>query len=1093
MKKSFVGIAGLMIVLAIAFVGCGGSSDGGGTTGFTVTFAANTTDTVTNLPAALTGVASGAKIVRPSPDPGRVGYSFEGWYKQQQTTTAWNFATDTVTSSITLYAKWSVLLQPHTVTFDANAGEDQVNGMPDPEDYEEVQHNSLITDPGTPVRGDGDIYVFAGWFDNPDGDGTAWNFDTDRVTDDITLYAKWHEAEDVSVTFNKNTTATVTGLPNAITVKEGRKVTEPTPAPTRSDGSFFIGWYTDTNGTNAWDFAVNTVPIGGIILYAKWVNPSEAITSKIRRAEVSLGDLSTVDADITLPETDDLVAVSWVTNFSGLTTTGTVSRPSGTPSTGTLTGTFTSVQFPTVFDTKTWNVRVMHSDAVPEDYLVLDVGFDGGTLKNLAPSGTYYEPTLKDNAALQMKNGINFINFNGGYVDLGEKVGALLRKPEWAIEFYVYAPAIPNTNDDSTASTLFSFANDQPINNTNRAKVAGEDWRGTVTFVAPKLSLALANNGRYNVGDSQQTSTNDRVWFGNTNGLKTSGFNGQWIHVLVNVDANGRVNIYRTSMDSAGWLAEPTRALRATRLSAEDIFGSGDPEEYDLRYGYIGKSVYEGSGYTATNNIDARLATKNLKLYGFKAYSKALITATGDTMPTLPETAPTLVAPRRVVLQDLNVADEYRYGVTFDKNTTDPVTNMPARMVVNPNTTITKPALDPTREGYVFTGWYTDTAATAPYTFGAVTASAALYAGWRVQSNVEYGITLPTAGTVNATITANVSQAKEGDLITITVTNNVGYRLSTVKYAETGNSTDTGTALVRNPTNWKEWIFTMPTYNVTITADLTSVTLPYLEMQQLSDEPFTGNLPINTTPVEGNSSTHSQGWWSSFLAGGACLSSTGNPTPPNSGINAYQQYFYAEGNYSTSVLTLRNNRARCIDVSQSSTTPAENQRIGRTFPGGATDYSGYNKISLYVRSMYPVNNYYFSLCNGGVYSTNSSTHSIGTQYRKVFNVRDYVGMHGNPGTFGNDADISYSFGTGQRTPRLMKIVIDLDELVGPPGSNPFDPTKVTGWVFGIEGGSQHATTDTTYNYSTESSNVTNGMYQPARTYVSWMVFEAVQQ
>ena len=41
-------------------------------------------------------------------DPARTGYNFDGWYKEQACENAWNFATDTVTDNITLYAKWTV-------------------------------------------------------------------------------------------------------------------------------------------------------------------------------------------------------------------------------------------------------------------------------------------------------------------------------------------------------------------------------------------------------------------------------------------------------------------------------------------------------------------------------------------------------------------------------------------------------------------------------------------------------------------------------------------------------------------------------------------------------------------------------------------------------------------------------------------------------------------------------------------------------------------------------------------------------------------------------------------------------------------------
>ncbi|MDR3145660.1 MAG: InlB B-repeat-containing protein [Treponema sp.] len=55
--------------------------------------------------ASITGLAPGVEITKPD-DPIMEGYSFDSWYKDAQFNEAWNFDNDTVTVSITLYAKW---------------------------------------------------------------------------------------------------------------------------------------------------------------------------------------------------------------------------------------------------------------------------------------------------------------------------------------------------------------------------------------------------------------------------------------------------------------------------------------------------------------------------------------------------------------------------------------------------------------------------------------------------------------------------------------------------------------------------------------------------------------------------------------------------------------------------------------------------------------------------------------------------------------------------------------------------------------------------------------------------------------------------
>jgi uncharacterized repeat protein (TIGR02543 family) len=87
-----------MLVLTLAIAGCGGS---GMVTKYSVTFNSNGGSTVSAQE-----VSSGGLVTRPA-DPTKSGYTFGGWYKEVGLTTAWNFASDTVTSNITLYAKWN--------------------------------------------------------------------------------------------------------------------------------------------------------------------------------------------------------------------------------------------------------------------------------------------------------------------------------------------------------------------------------------------------------------------------------------------------------------------------------------------------------------------------------------------------------------------------------------------------------------------------------------------------------------------------------------------------------------------------------------------------------------------------------------------------------------------------------------------------------------------------------------------------------------------------------------------------------------------------------------------------------------------------
>lgn len=129
---------------------------------------------------AITNVKSGSKITKPSMDPTREGFAFEGWYKESAGTNKWDFNNDIVTNHITLYAKWSDNTPRYLVKFDSQGG-GAVADVPD------VKKGSKIQSPMNPTKSG---YNFRGWF-KESSCKTPWDFSTDVVMQDTTLYAKW--------------------------------------------------------------------------------------------------------------------------------------------------------------------------------------------------------------------------------------------------------------------------------------------------------------------------------------------------------------------------------------------------------------------------------------------------------------------------------------------------------------------------------------------------------------------------------------------------------------------------------------------------------------------------------------------------------------------------------------------------------------------------------------------------------------------------------------------------------------------------------------------------------------------------------------
>lgn len=138
---------------------------------FAITYDSNGGSSVTN------GTADYGGLITAPTAPSKTGYTFAGWYKDSALTTAWNFASDVITSATTLYAKWTPI--PYTVTFNSNGGSSVSPAT--------VNYGEKVTRPTDPTY---DLYTFGGWYKNV-GLTVAWNFDTDCVYESVTIYAKW--------------------------------------------------------------------------------------------------------------------------------------------------------------------------------------------------------------------------------------------------------------------------------------------------------------------------------------------------------------------------------------------------------------------------------------------------------------------------------------------------------------------------------------------------------------------------------------------------------------------------------------------------------------------------------------------------------------------------------------------------------------------------------------------------------------------------------------------------------------------------------------------------------------------------------------
>lgn len=129
-------------------------------------------------------VDRGGKLTNPG-NPKKDNAEFLGWYKDEELNNEFIFDSDVVKDNMTLYAKWNQTA--FTVKWESNGGSSIENTTANP--------NSLIAKPADPTKAG---YYLVAWCKDSDLKN-QWNFDSDKVTADITLYALWAPGDPATV------------------------------------------------------------------------------------------------------------------------------------------------------------------------------------------------------------------------------------------------------------------------------------------------------------------------------------------------------------------------------------------------------------------------------------------------------------------------------------------------------------------------------------------------------------------------------------------------------------------------------------------------------------------------------------------------------------------------------------------------------------------------------------------------------------------------------------------------------------------------------------------------------------------------------
>ena len=255
---------------------------------------------------------SGDTVTKPT-DPTQTGYTFDGWYSDENLGQEWNFDTP-ITEDIPLYAKWTVCT--YTVTFDTNGGTINSGNITEYTYGEGAKLPTDVTRPG---------YTFGGWYENSNFSGEPVKEISKTDTGNKTYYAKWLSANAgvSSVTVN-GVTATLNDTTFTVTLPAGSSLptadelqiipatgADITAGPTTNDGG--ANWtftVTAEDGTTTATYTIQvTIALQPTYTVTVSANPAEGGT-------VSGGGEATEGTKVTVTATpaSGYHFVSWTEN-----------------------------------------------------------------------------------------------------------------------------------------------------------------------------------------------------------------------------------------------------------------------------------------------------------------------------------------------------------------------------------------------------------------------------------------------------------------------------------------------------------------------------------------------------------------------------------------------------------------------------------------------------------------------------------------------------------------------------------------------------------------------------------------------------------
>ena len=618
-------------------------------------------------------------------NPTKKGYTFTGWIG-----TDLNECTMSVTiengsvGNRSYIALWEA--NTYTLTFDANGGTVNLTSVT-------VTYNQDYTVP-TPTR---EGYTFRGWkFNGEEYKGGKW-----QVTSNVTVVADW-----VSYTLTTNTNNANAGT---FTQKENTNTTEGdtiTLTATTNAGYTFNGWYEGTKKVSSNLSYTFKMPSRNVILTAKWTANSYTITyddlaetranvivtfnynySGSTSSTVTLTNGQTLSYP-TVPTRSGYAFAGWYTNSSCTTAynfSGTITSDitlyakwvSMVSSSSSSSREYVDIKnYNSSSSKKTFSVTASYSSS-PNYYYFTCYKSGSYTIYSAYTTGDFYITVYNATQGSYIINGYNLYSSNSSKsasftANAGDVIYVSLYKYSSSGStgtgtFYVSGAAYPTSTATASCSTVTSYVYD-----------ASSTVSTTVTFGASHTLPTLTRTGYSFLG-----------WY---NG-ETKVESGDW-SIASNVTLTPRWQAGGNTI---------TLDVNGGTVSTSSVAVTYN-QEYTLptptRAGYT-----FGGWYNGTTKVESGIWAGLSDITLTASWTVNNYTITFDD----------------VVELDTTATITYNYNYSESTSSTVTLTN---------GETLTYPTV-PTRSGYAFAGWYTNSSCTTQYDFsGTITEDITLYAKW---------------------------------------------------------------------------------------------------------------------------------------------------------------------------------------------------------------------------------------------------------------------------------------------------------------------------------------------------------------------------